>query len=179
MSSLALQYNFDMSRESVGKFFTLLAIFATEFLSEGMGLLSPGSIMLAFAQKIEKRRMGIVSGVSGIFKPTTADGSKLFFYLLEFETPNDCFSSAQLAHPVNRGIQLHLHPKEKWQNMRATVEAMRKIDALFSSELESTPRWLLCPSCQQGGEEDADGRFDLEAGLLIGEADTGRCSRQE
>ena len=175
-TSICLMYEFDRNMSTVWIYFTLLKEFTKVFFSNG-----GGEFDIAFSQKIEKRRLGIVGGIQGTLKWTNSkDGIQepacYTFQLLEYESPVDVDDIELGSKPfaLNRGVSFYLQPESgiMTEDMFSILE---KMDASFTPFLGDVQRSFVCAECQ---EEGKPGYFSVKAGVKL-KSDTQKCSEKE
>ena len=175
-SSICLMYEFDRNMSTVWIYYTLLKEFTKVFFSNG-----GGEFDMAFSQKIEKRRLGVVGGIQGTLKWTNCRNgiqapACYSFQLLEFESPVDVDDIELGSKPfaLNRGVKFHLQP-ESGKMTEDMFLILEKMDNAFTPFLGDVQRSLVCVKCQ---EEGKPGYFSVEAGVKL-KYDTKKCSEKE
>ena len=171
--------NMEMSKNSLCLiyqfYFKLLDVFIKSILGK-----HEGTFHLAYSQKIEDRRLGMVAGIQGTLKWTNGkegiQKQKLFsFLLLEHESTEDFtdIDSPPMAFSLNRMVKIHLMPKtgEMTEEMFSILE---EVDKAFSQSLADVhfKRRLACKKCQ---ENRRTGWFPVEQGTHL-VSDTEMCS---
>ena len=172
--AICFQYQFERGTSTVGIFNRVLSTFAKEYLEAGKG----GGISKAFSQKIEKREVGMIAGVSGV-ATEQQDNMTLEFQLTEFEIPT-LTGGKSLCHPVKRGIRIHLLGWNTERMPASAINMMKKIDEIFTADLGSVARHLVCPECQAAGRTTSvygnEGVFCLNKNFQIDNQDNLHCS---
>ena len=165
--ALSYQYSFDKNRGSIGKYNTLVAAFAKQFLWGESG----GDLVLAYSQKIEERKLGNVGGISGYLRWHTEGGiqkaEEFEFLLLEYETTldEDEDEGASKWYARHRGLRVYLKPLEGALS-KSMLEIMADVDKLFSdtADLDGVQRRMFCRPCQRDGKP---GYFKLVEGMRL------------
>ena len=176
--AICFQYEFDRGATTVGMFNRLLSSLAKEYLEAGKG----GGISKAFSQKIEKRELGMIAGVSGVVTEQQ-DNVRVEFQIIEFEIPTEAGNiKEKFCHPIRRGIRIHLLQWKRDGTQATAYNMMKKINKIFAADLEAVLRHLICSECQaRKNTTDAfgnEGVFHLNEQLQLDGQETFRCSSE-
>ena len=169
--SICIEYIFDRNSSSIGVYHKFLSSFAEAFLWAENG----GEILLSSSQKVEKRTLGTIGGVYGVLKWHTEgvrEPEEFEFLILERETTKNSLDvepdDPSNSFAVHRGIQFYIKPSEGLMT-KATFDIMKRIDSVFTVDLTSATKSLVCKKCPL--ETGTPGYFVLKEGLeLVSEA---------
>ena len=178
-SSLCVQYTFERAKVGIFYIYKLLSNFAKAHKIGTTG----GRIESAFMQKIEKREMAITAGVSGRVKYSSQDEEQeLNFLLHEFESTVDPLGGkkSRCAHPVHKGIRIHLQQKEGNTPTKKVLQFMKRVDENISNlliDVDVDVR-LVCPTCLSTNQTTSndEGCFNMGSQLQLDDPLTVKCS---
>ena len=125
--STMMQYTFDHIREGTEAFQDLIKAFIETFLWNGRG----GKILNAFNQKVEERKLGVISGFHGILRWSTSedkDSDELFEFLI--------LHHLSKGDPFQQSISIHL---KTWDISRSSQLAISVLMKKITEFLPGTP----------------------------------------
>ena len=159
--AVCLQYQFDCNSSTVDMYRKLIEVFTAAFLWGKNG----GDINFASSKKVEKRKLGNVSGLHGTLKwhKNGVHSPKEFKFLILEHQDNLCLTEQMKPFSVDRSIKVYLTPIDKVLD-KTTFEILRTLDKVFSPSLGDVQRSLSCKEClKQGGK----GFFGVKEGLTL------------
>ena len=177
-NAFSIHYEFNRDHQSMRAYHKMLKTFADTFLFGKNG----GEVTLAFSQKVEEKRVGNVAGIQGFLKWQADDvvapiPQEFNFLMIEYEsTPKSPTESEEKTKgfSIMRTIKIYLEP-EKGTHSKESFEIFKKLDALFSPDLQGVQRSLACKDCQSQTPTPKEGYFLIEEGIALSTENT-RCS---